>query len=320
MTIHRDLNEVVIDVDEAVNGWGETEHDIELFAELWRMKETTRFPKDQWHRLQGLIQQLGNYLLDDLSKQADWALNQTNSRDRISGLVRVRDQMKNPNLPRWLKNKLQDKLDQVYVALNDNSKREADALVYRTTVLLDTAEKNLFDERLPAEFKLRELQSVLAHINRMLTDLRPHIVFVGLPAVAEALNLGKTADDVLAMIQLRVEVLESRIPELEAAVKYEDDHAQEIAAAKQQRLEQERKEAEQQRLQAARDQMLAAIKRRSNDAFNAAEQFYRNLSLGNVGAAWQNMQKVQRLDGGITPMMQRDYGNAAKQKSLRETA
>lgn len=307
------------EISDAVLNFGSLDESIELFGEVWQMKETTRFPNDEWVMLKDLIQRFGDYLVDKLSNEAYRVLNQTGDRYYIADLIRVRDQLKSELLPQWIRKKLQPKLSQVYVALNNNSKQEAIALVNRVNSCLEEIGINALNENLTFAVRLSEVRLLSARVFDMLEKIPPHIMFVGLPAVAKEMSPETTAEAVINDLKSRAVVLQVVILELEDLVYFEAEHAEEIRAEKLAQLRRGFEKAQQKKAQAEREQMLNTFKNRDINVFEAAKQFYHNLSLGRPDVAWGNLQTIRRLDGGIPVMMQTDYHKAvAQQTPLRD--
>jgi len=267
---------------------------------------------------------------DVLSAQnlAELALARQNH--RVPELVRardlLRDLLKDRQLPQHTRRKLQSSLSEIYNVLNRMSKDKAQALLQLIASLLESAEEDDTDPRLPADIKLRCTRYHLDEAENLLeldpTEVPKHVLYVGLPAVAKESKI--TVDELVAGLKTRAQAIRAMIPELEAAVQYEVDRVTEIAAKKQAEMElarQQREEEErlrhQEALEKAREHELAVIARRCPEAGEAARRFYNNLSLGNLGAAKANLNRIQHLDGGLPVRLQTDYSEALQQKSFR---
>lgn len=269
-------------------------------------------------------------LAQNLKEMAEWALDMTGACNKVPELVRARDLLRDlledRRLPQHIRRKLQPILSRIYTVLNRRSRDKAQELLQHIAYLLESAEEDATDPRLPADIKLRSTRWRLNEAEDLLEfdpiEVPRHVLYVGLPAVARESKI--TVDKLVADLKTRAKAIRVMIPELETAVQYEVDHAVEIADKKQaemelarQRREEEDRLRQQEMLKNTRERELAAMARRCPEAAKAAQQFYHNLSLGNLGAAKANLNQIQRLDGGLPVQLQTDYAKALQQESFR---
>lgn len=271
-------------------------------------KSQSHWPNDEWLEVRGMSSRIGDYLYEELDREITWSL--IRPRKRIPSLIKIKDILKDPRIPTWVKRRLQPEIQKVYNALNQGSVDKAESLVFEVEECLGCAERNVANAHLPARERLNWVVPQTAKAERLLADIPKHVKSVGLPEVAR--QRGVSVEVTLDSFQARIRDLNQKVPELQELAQYEAEHAEEIAA------EQRARDAEVERLRQAeqkqreRDQLFTAISIRSKPAGEAAKQFYASLATGNLVAARVFLNRVRSLDFGVPALMQKDYGEAAR--------
>ena len=313
--MNEQIERVGQDVDNAVHFFWMAEDCVGLMGRLVQLKKSRRFPQEEWSALRAAEDELGNHLVKELREIAEHAIRERDPRYKIPALCRFRDLLKNEGLPSRVRKALEQKLAQIYAVLNKNSKEAAELLVYRINEILEAAEANVQNENLSIALRLNSASSAPARVCKLLSDIKPHVQYVGLPAVARKKKT--TVEAILEGFQSRAEALRALIPGLERAVVYEKENAAAIAEMRARLVQEVRKQQEREEREAARQQALAGLQRRCPAANATVSQFYESLKTGNLGEAWACLGRIRGQDGGIPKIMQEDYSRAAQKQPLR---
>lgn len=124
----------------------------------------------------------------------------------------------------------------------------------------------------------------------------PHVKHVGILRVAK--NRGMSPESFLLSLGERIRDLHEALAQRHSQAYEAETKARRQAGEREMRELRERRIADE----------LAAIKRRNPEAGRAAHQFLENVKLGNSGAAQHWLNQIQRLDGGIPPLFQEEWG------------
>lgn len=294
-----DRTEQLIQLYELEEGRMTSEQKIEIMGELQNA------PQEQ--RPQEVLSELGEDLVKQLGREADYALSEGN-RNLIGALLRARNLIKDERLPKWVQDRLRPKKIALQRELDGQSKASARSFIRRVEALLDAAEQNAANESLPAEKGLAAVRDQLGAAEHLLNgEIKPHLWHVGLKAVGQEMSPKMTAQQIIDGLKARADAVSKLIPQLKHRIQYEREHALEIAMERrlhEQQLQREAKERERQRA-------IDVLLRRCPRAREAVSRFFESLRLGDLNDAWLARNIVRRIDGGVPPFMEEAYERAA---------
>lgn len=290
--------------------WARPEDLLDLLSEVLETKESQRTPQERWNRLNVIEHKVGEKLVKELAELTEFVLNDRYGR-RIPSLIAKKELMKDSRLPRWLKSKLQPTLTKVYEALNANSVREAESIISQIEDLLKCAEENATNNDLSASARLRlmvEQERITADLLARF-DQHKHLRFVGLPAAAQ--KRGASEQQLMDNFRNRGLALQKMIPELKRLVEYEAEHAEEIRAGQAITAQQEYARLIAKAKEDKRQQEIKALVARCPKAKEFVSRFEQNLLQNNLNAAFEALQQIRRLDGGVPLTMLEQFHQTA---------
>lgn len=166
---------------------------------------------------------------------------------------------------------------------------------------LACGERLTADETRPATWRAESALATLRYVQanaqwqeNVRSGLKQYAETRGVTAAELIASLGRRA---LALERVRQNLIEQALAELKRATEEE---------AKRRREEAERQKEERMRT------VLDRIVRRTPQARQSVLDFYARIDTGNVQAARQSLNELQRLDGGVDPQLQEIWAEAAR--------